>query len=1471
MIRFAVIVIVSIFVFKPVSGNNSFTEGGTGSFLDIIDDIYSISSDRRAARNFMSKIEDFWESPSLSQNIKEDIVQIADLMLEQRARPFPEYHNYLKTVITFVDDQHPEKKLTDWHNAINSLLSNPDIPLRHVNNLFEITFDLLENNIIFSTPAVTWYGKNPSYNFLYTDSLYLNITNNTTITCKVRQDTISIYNTKGTLNLMSGEWNGEGGVITWEQSGFDRNSVYAEINIYKIDMTRNRFNIDSVKFYNRNFFNHYLKGDLSHRVRHIRTPSASSYPQFESFEQRYTIENIQPGFNYEGGFSQHGAKVLGSGTDENPAKIEIFRNDTLFITAKSQRFALREDQIVSNQSQIEIDIDDNSISHPGLLFKYMHEKQEVQLIRDGDGISRTPFYNSYHNIYMDVEMMTWILNDSFMSMGMSPGAAENHAIFESISYFRESYFNRLQGIESTHPLQGIMNCYREYKKEPFTAKEYAQFRGLPQNQIRQQLLDLTIKGFVNYSTTTDSIYVNSKLKNYLQFRAQLKDYDVIRFRSQTPRMTPNAIFDLRNYDLELKGVKNVSISDKQNVTFFPDEERLLLKKDRNFSFDGAISSGMISMHGNGFIFNYEDFRIDLDRIDSLQMAIHTGGVDSYGRPVTQRINNTVSELSGYLQIDKPDNKSGNKDNPQYPILTSTTNSFVYYDYQSVQNGAYKREEFYFKLDPFEMKSLNRLNRNNIEFTGDFHSNIFPVIEETLIVRDDRSLGFNRETPAEGYNIYNQRATFTNSIDLSNKGLIGSGTLSYITTEAFSHEFTFLPEETHGLAERFEVNPSSTGIEFPDLQGSEIAVNYLPYEEELLADITQEPFSIFNNEAFLSGDINISPNGLAGGGRLDIAETYLISDNYIMEENVVIADTADFNISIDESADEVSFKTDNLLAHIDFEERKGTFSSHDAGSKIDFTENRYIAYISDFSWNMDNNEISLGSSGSEGNRFVSTHRRQDSLDFYVPLANYDIQNHIIHSREVVYIEVGDTKMILDDGMVTIYPNAVLDTLNHVTIEIEESQHSFHNSQVEILGKYDYEASGQYEFINGDKNIQIINFSQIGLNNDNITNATGEISEEEIFTFNQHFAFKGDVALEANEELLNFTGGAQMLHKCHQNGPQEYVRFNSAIDPDSVMIPVGEEVQNYEYDDIYTSIYLNRDSNQIYSSFFEERWFYNDAPLISANGVLHYNRGRDSYMITGEEWVANPDTTGNILMFSNNGCNVTGSGIIDIGLDLSPVEIYTSGEVKNNRRDSLTTLNTLFALDFYLDEVTTNMIAEGIRYAEGAEEGEPEGYETIKRMSEWISEDVATDVARELQGFEPMESLPEEHQHMLVFDDLQWKWDKNERAYIANSTATVMWVKNQQVNREVEVKAKINFSRGGNSMDMLINVTEDEFYFFSYRNSEMQTRSSSEEYNRHVQALDEDERRIRNILAGRHYSFILSSEARLRSLEEFFENY
>ena len=87
-----------------------------------------------------------------------------------------------------------------------------------------------------------------------------------------------------------------------------------------------------------------------------------------------------------------------------------------------------------------------------------------------------------------------------------------------------------------------------------------------------------------------------------------------------------------------------------------------------------------------------------------------------------RMVSNIKSLVGHIQIDDPSNKSGlDTSHHEFPVLFSNSKTYVYYDDPSIQKGLYKRENFMFVIDPFQMDSLDEFANESIDLDGEFIS------------------------------------------------------------------------------------------------------------------------------------------------------------------------------------------------------------------------------------------------------------------------------------------------------------------------------------------------------------------------------------------------------------------------------------------------------------------------------------------------------------------------------------------------------------------------------------------------------------------------------------------------------------------------------------------------------------------------------------------------------------------------------
>ena len=132
----------------------------------------------------------------------------------------------------------------------------------------------------------------------------------------------------------------------------------------------------------------------------------------------------------------HGGKMIGSGGKERAATLTFNRNNKPFLVAAAQSFVMRPDRIVSDNVAVTFYLDKDSIYHPSVQFKYISANKELTLIRPSGKSNGTPYYDSYHDVDMYFDAMTWKLDDPLIDLKMISGEGEVKLWFESAKFFR---------------------------------------------------------------------------------------------------------------------------------------------------------------------------------------------------------------------------------------------------------------------------------------------------------------------------------------------------------------------------------------------------------------------------------------------------------------------------------------------------------------------------------------------------------------------------------------------------------------------------------------------------------------------------------------------------------------------------------------------------------------------------------------------------------------------------------------------------------------------------------------------------------------------------------------------------------------------------------------------------------------------------------------------------------------------------
>ncbi len=1450
------------------------------TFLSELDDLFSTISVKKTKQKCAKMMEHFtdnWNTGVFTTEIKQNTITVCNKMLKRRMKPYPHFYHYLASLNGLMDYDHSIESYLAWQKSVDTLVKAKR-STKSFTVFVKSSFNLLNGNILYTSKATTWKSGTYDFYFRFDSVPEVVFDEDITLTCYANKDSSIIYGTKGVYYPLRNSWEGHKGKVNWNRAGFSSDKVYALFGDYVINLSFSRYTVDSVSFYHKGYWEEPLLGQFDEKVLANVTVEKASYPRFKSYFAFVAIKDLFEGVDYGGGIEMRGGRLIGAGTTETEAIINIVKDDEQFMRIKSKTFVIRPEKVSSSLASVTIYFEEDSIYHPGLKMSYIDDNKELSLVRTGDGTSKSPFFDSFHNLDIHAEAIYWQMDSPTLNIEAVKGVSGlGRATFESSNYFSQPRYERLQGIDVINPLISIKRYADKYGLKEVYVTGLSEDMRMPETQVKALLVNLSNQGFVIYSRDEQKAYIKEKLYDYIDAANRKIDYDVIQFNSETYGFQ-NASMELDSFGLRLYGVPLVVMSDSQNVFIYPQNEELIVKKGMDFSFSGRVHAGLFDYYARKCDFHYDQFMLNMGVIDSMSFKVRSFEKNEYGERELVRIKNVVADFGGDLMIDAPDNKSGLKYYPQFPIFTSTRDAYVFYNKPSIWGGVYAKDKFFFYVYPFTIDSLDNFKTEILEFKGYLSSaGIFPDIENALKVQPDYSLGFTTQTPPEGYAVYGGKGDFFSELNLSNKGLRGNGSLQYLTSTSWSKGFVFFPDSMNALADNFVLAEQFTPIEYPTAKGINVDLHWEPYLDFLRISETEFPLSMFGDQSQLSGSLVLTPEELKGAGLMSFEDAEMQSKLYKFKQHEIFADSADFKLTSKEF-DASAFATHNYKSHIDFNERKGEFASNGGASIVDFPVNQYICTIDEFKWFMDSYEIAIGNAEKEaemaqyddltirelvdvplqGSEFISTHPDQDSLRFISTIATYNLKDYIINASDVKYIRVADAAIFPVDRKIIIERDAHFDPLEHAKIlaNTVTKNHEIYDGTVEILGRKNYNAVGNYDYVDETGYRQKILLKEIGVDPGFQTIGKGTVSDTTGFSISMDFDFSGDITLKASDEFLEFDGGFRIRHTC-SSGARDWVKFTSHVDPKDIYLGIDKDLKNVAGDKLVSGLIFSQESNRFYSGFLAPKRSSSDQVVLAADGFIKFDKKSETYHISSYEYLKGKSLEGNHISLGRKKCILSAEGRFELGVGLGMVKLETVGAAKHYIIPDSTSFHMVVGIDFPFEDKAMDLLVENIsgKNLQGVRLNTPF---FTKALSDIMGEKAAEKSIGDLRLLGKFRRYPSELQHTVFFSDLKFKWNPATRSYVSVGQLGIGSVGKQQINRYVDGYVEIARKRTGDVVNIYIEFEKGRYWFyFNYRNNLMQSISSNTEFNTILREMKEDKRKVKGGKEGEEYNFIISN--------------
>lgn len=1457
IVTFLLVLLLSVTVWAQKTAIRFDSENLPTQLQSYINQATSDDSKKKANAKLITQFAGIYST--LDATMQERLVEIFTATQKQKIRQMPELCDFITTLCTI--NKTDATNFASWLDCIQYIQANK--AGKAFNDFVDFSTALVTERTLSSSRSATWQAAAGSHYVLSQNGREIIITFNepTDIYYGSDKDNGTIYGTTGRYSYFDNHWKGNGGRINWDRTGIPTNACWAVLNNYEANTKLAKFVADSVQFTYTKYFSQPIMGRVEEMLDHPMEPGKYNYPKFRSYQNDFVLNDILPGADFRGTFMMNGSKFITSST-ENPSSLVFNRGGEPFIVVTSTKFNIANNKAVSERASVKIYIDGDSIYNNGVTLRYSASDKKLILVNDSKRNYYSPYTNTYHNLDMYCEQMVWSTDKDIIQMSMlgETGGA-SFATFESSNYYSLKKYREIQGIDEQSP---VVKVFKFAKANgglyEFSISEFASAIKMDVSQAKLMVHNLAKGGLVSYDENINMVYVKDRLTDYVRAYSKSKgyDYDAIALESTTNGR--NAELNLATNDLLIHGVDSFFVSDSQHVEIKPTRGELLIKRDREMHFSGVIYAGRFGMRVKNATFYYDKFSFDLPDVETMIFS-----VERFDDPSKlHAVNNTLAKLVGSLDIDKPDNHCGLIKNKEYPIFRSQSESYVYYDNKSLYNGAYTKDKFYYKIDPFTLNSLTDFKTDSLKFTGCLTSaGIFPDIKQPLTVQSDYSLGFIMKTPKEGLPAYGGKGQFINQLHLSNKGLRATGDLKYLTSFSHSNQMVFLPDSMLSITDTFIVREEGG---FPDIRNGRTNQSWYPYLDsmQICQSAKGNPFIMYHNEAKLAGCVILRPEGAIANGTITIREGQFESDRFRLQPMEMFADVSSFTLRSDVYK-ALAYKATNMKSHVDYKTHHAILTSNAQLQRTELPVMKYVAEIDKVDWDMNHQSLAMINSKSEnsggleglgirerlrhtqqpGARFISTDSKQDSLQFYALASDYKYNHAQLTNRGVFLINVADATIAPAFDTVHINAGGAMSQLKNAQLLASRNNgyHRIYEADLIIEGRQKYNGKGYIDYIDEDEKVQKIYLDKIAPNSQGVSIAQGTIESKTQFTLSSAFGFAGIVRVEANKENYYFEGGVRLIHQCTPVEQLGLLAFKGYLDPKNIQIEVPELPIDWHGDRITASILFDKTNMQPQMAFLtKERAADNE--LMTAQGLISYNKDSKIYTLAAPEKLENFDEyISPYLQLNTNECVLSAEGPINFGLKKGNTNTFAYGTAQLGRNNNDFMMNSIFGFSFPMEADIVTAIAQQIGDDLRLSPSKPENEVLRHAMIHYQGAERGEDNYSIYVSSGSYDKIPKEFENTFLFEGIKWEYSP-ALGYHYSGIASLAAIGKKQLHLDLRVKMQIYRRGNANYLNMYIQAATDHWYYFSYEanTQQMIIYSSVGEVEDMIKSLSAEKRQI-----------------------------
>ncbi|MBM3436729.1 MAG: hypothetical protein FJY07_10995, partial [Bacteroidetes bacterium] len=327
--------------------------------LNDLFDKLTVKEQKDQCKEMMKKLDDFWNTGIFSREVRGNITVTCNLLLARRMKAYPEFYNYLSSVIGLMETDQSAESYNAWQKSVETVIADKR-STKPLTSFLQTSNELVNENVIYRSNATEWRTNSYKYSFVF-DTVPKVIFEDMDLTCYSNKDSSVIYNTHGVFYPLENKWIGSKGKVNWVRAGFFEEDVHAFLEDYEIYLGFSKYTADSVKFFHKKYWNKALLGSFEEKLLANVTPENATYPIFKSYLNELEIKDVFDNIDFVGGIEMHGRKMFGLGNRDRDASLSFKKDDKEFIKVLTKNMVIYPDRMSSALATATIAIENDSI------------------------------------------------------------------------------------------------------------------------------------------------------------------------------------------------------------------------------------------------------------------------------------------------------------------------------------------------------------------------------------------------------------------------------------------------------------------------------------------------------------------------------------------------------------------------------------------------------------------------------------------------------------------------------------------------------------------------------------------------------------------------------------------------------------------------------------------------------------------------------------------------------------------------------------------------------------------------------------------------------------------------------------------------------------------------------------------------------------------------------------------------------